>query len=90
MKSYRNHRILVVLGLPQFLGAPQRGSTACPTRLWQTLAAGLWPGDSPPWKAERAERARLALGTTKEVLGFIDVLDFKDFLGFSYYCIRLS
>ena len=31
----------------------------------------------------RAERARLGLGTTKEVLGFIiDFLDFKDFLGF--------
>ena len=38
---------------------------------------------APPGKAERAERARLALGTTKEVLGFIiDFLDFKDFLGF--------
>ena len=41
------------------------------------------------WGAERAERARLALGATKEVLGFtIDFLEFKyDFLGFSYYFI---
>ena len=36
----------------------------------------------PPWRAERSG-ARLASGTTKEVLGFIiDFLDFKDFLGF--------
>ena len=47
----------------------------------------------PPWE-ERASGASEAgaLGTTKEVLGFIiDFLDFNyDFLGFSYYCIRIS
>ena len=31
---------------------------------------------APPW-AERAERARLVLGATKEVRGFIDFLDFN-------------
>ena len=37
---------------------------------------------APPWK-ERASGARLALGTTKEVLGSIVVLAFRlDFLGF--------
>ena len=36
---------------------------------------------SPGRRAERSG-ARLALGTTKEVLGsIIDLLDFKDFLG---------
>ena len=39
--------------------------------------AQLLPGS----QAERAERARLVLGTT-EVLGFIDLIDFEDFLGF--------
>ena len=48
------------------------------------IASAASPGRAP-WKAERAERARLApLGTTKEVLGFI--IDFLacnlDFLGF--------
>ena len=37
-----------------------------------------------------AERSEAGLGTTKEVLGFIDFLDFKDFLGFPYSSIRIS
>ena len=32
--------------------------------------------------ASGAERSEAGLGTTKEVLGSIDFLDFKDFLGF--------
>ena len=36
----------------------------------------------PGSQAERAERARLVLGTTKEVIGFIDFIEFEDFLGF--------
>ena len=44
----------------------------------------------PPGKAERAERARLASGATKEVLGFIiDFLDFKCFLGFPIILLRV-
>ena len=41
--------------------------------------------DASAW-GERAERARLGLGTTKEVLVIIDFLDFNlDFLGFPLF-----
>ena len=53
---------------------------------------GAEPGGArrSPRRAERSG-ARLASGTTKEVLGFIvDFLDFKDFLGFPIPFIRIS
>ena len=83
-----------ILGLPQFLGAPALGGRACALRaacaLWRP-SCGAWSPRLCAWWSERAERARLALGT-KEVLGFIrDFLDFNyDFLGFPYSCIRIS
>ena len=41
------------------------------------------PSGGAPGRSERAERGRLASGTTKEVLGFIIGFDFNlDFLGF--------
>ena len=59
---------------------PERATEPDSAELSQS-AAKLWPAP-PHWKA-RASGARLALGSTKEVLGFIiDFLDFKDFLGF--------
>ena len=36
----------------------------------------------PPGRPSERSGARLALGTTKEVLGFIIGFDVKDFLGF--------
>ena len=59
-----------------------------------SLGSGCEPrhGLDPPWPPPWRERSGAeALGTTKEVLGSIDVLAFSlDFLGFSYSLIRLS
>ena len=42
----------------------------------------------PPWKRAQRSGARLASGTTKEVIFIIDFLDFNwDFLGLSYSCM---
>ena len=87
MKSYRNPRILVVLGLPsQFLGASA-------SAIGGGLSAGTAPSGRQRLEAEAPEAvhplggrasgaSEAGLGTTKEVIGFIDFLDFKDFLGF--------
>ena len=74
-------------------GAPLGGAfePASDTAHWGSVRSGdsAWPGPvAPPGGRERSG-ARLALGPTKEVLGFsIDLLAFNwDFLGSSYSII---
>ena len=94
-----------ILGNPRILGSPRTSfvvprtasanggeSRECRAPREAVCSGILCP--SSPWHPLEAERsgARLALGATKEVLGcIIDFLAFNwDFLGSSYYCIRIS